>query len=71
MKELKSVTAEEIKAATGCFYEITRVALVNPRCCRGTTPFQSVPSSSGQSFNRSAGYGMTEDMAHKHPNFRG
>ncbi len=44
MKKLKSVTAEDIEAVTGCLYEITHVALMNPRRCRRPAALQSVPS---------------------------
>jgi hypothetical protein len=44
MEKLKSVTAEEIKAVTGCFYEITHVPLMNPWRCRRAAAFQLAAS---------------------------
>jgi hypothetical protein len=44
MKKLKSVTAEEIEAVTGCFYEITHVALMNPWRCSRAAALQSAAS---------------------------
>jgi len=44
MEKLKSVTAEDIEAVTGCFDEITHVALMNPRRCWRAASLQSAPS---------------------------
>ena len=44
MKKLKGVTAEGVEAVTGCFYEITHVALMNPRRCRRAAALQLAPS---------------------------
>ena len=44
MEKLKSVTAANTEAVTGCFYEITHVPLMNPRRCWRASAFQLAAS---------------------------
>jgi hypothetical protein len=53
MKQLKSLIAEAINAITARSYEITHIALMNPRCCSRTAALQSAPSRFCQALNRS------------------